>query len=386
MTFAEFFAGIGLVRLGLEQAGWACHYANDINRAKAEMYRLNFGGAHLEVGDVVEVHGSDVPTVTLATASFPCQDLSLAGKRGGLAGERSGTFSEFARILGELAAEDRHPRAVMLENVTGLLTSHKGADIRVLLESLNSLGYACDLLVIDAVRFVPQSRPRVFILGLRGGPARAQQSDEEALDHPFRPAAVRKVVENNADLRWQFLDLPAPPTRTKTLLADVVERSQPPMNGERLARERSYIRDRSQARLETALAQARMTGERVYLAGYKRMRKGLVSLETRDDAVAGCLRALSGGSSWQLLVEARPDGEVSIRFMTAREYARLQGVPDSFILPADERLAVHAFGDAVAVPVVAWLGTVLARALEVNHDAERRVPLDRADEALVVNR
>jgi DNA (cytosine-5)-methyltransferase 1 len=388
MTFAEFFAGIGLVRLGLEQAGWDCRYANDINMSKAEIYRLNFGDKDLVVKDVAHVTREEVPTVDLAAASFPCQDLSLAGKRSGLAGERSGTFSEFARILRELKDDGRRPPLVLLENVTGLLTSHGGKDIRSVVKCLNDLGYSCDLLLIDAVRFVPQSRPRVFVIGVS---AQLDQTltwlqASQVPSHPFRPLIVQQVVERNLDLRWHFLDLPAPPAKGQQTLRDLVEESAVvKFLGDRLETELSYIRDRSRERLETALRVARNTGEAVYMAGFKRMRKGLVSLEIRDDDVAGCLRALSGGSSRQLLVAAYPDGTVGIRFMTAREYARLQGVPNTYRLPPNERNAVHAFGDAVAVPVLAWLGDVLRLTLKTNLDAQSRVALDLTDEVLVVN-
>ncbi len=124
-TFAEFFAGIGLMRLGLEQEGWRVAFANDIDRDKYEMYSAHFGeeDSLFRVEDVHKLDPEAVPSVTLATASFPCNDLSLAGMREGLGGEQSSAYWGFVRILDEMG--DRRPRIVLLGNVAGSLTSHE---------------------------------------------------------------------------------------------------------------------------------------------------------------------------------------------------------------------------------------------------------------------
>src|SRR5581483_652936 len=96
---AEFFAGIGLIRLALERAGWRVRFANDIDPWKYEMYRANFGDCDFLLGDVRTIQPRDIPPVRLATASFPCIDLSLAGNRSGLAGRHSSAYWEFHRIL-----------------------------------------------------------------------------------------------------------------------------------------------------------------------------------------------------------------------------------------------------------------------------------------------
>lgn len=103
-TAAEFFAGIGLVRLALEQEGFSVIFANDIEPSKFAFYAANFGPSHFVLGDVRHIHGDDVPDVDLATASFPCTDLSLAGWRRGLSGEQSGMFWEFVRVLREMGS------------------------------------------------------------------------------------------------------------------------------------------------------------------------------------------------------------------------------------------------------------------------------------------
>src|SRR5690606_36909112 len=156
---AEFFAGIGLMAEALEPRGFEIQWANDIERAKYDLYLANRPHAvdAFKLGDVRGILGEHVPLVELATASFPCIDLSLAGNRKGLSGDQSGMFWEFTRILEQMGT--RQPRAVLLENVHGFATSHGGKDLRLALERMTELGYSCDIIAINAKHFVPQSRP-----------------------------------------------------------------------------------------------------------------------------------------------------------------------------------------------------------------------------------
>ncbi len=127
-AFAEFFAGIGLMRMGLEKEGWTIAFANDMAADKYEMYSEHFRDVnpHFIIDDIHNLKTNTIPTVTLATASFPCNDLSLAGMRKGLAGKESSAYWGFVRILDEMG--DRRPPLVLLENVAGFLTSHGGRD------------------------------------------------------------------------------------------------------------------------------------------------------------------------------------------------------------------------------------------------------------------
>lgn len=388
LQFAEFFAGIGLVRKALESVGFECTFANDIDLVKGEIYTKNFGNDQLQINDIANLQTSNIPEVTLVTASFPCQDLSLAGNRKGLAGKRSGTFFEFIRILNELAIERRLPQAVLIENVTGLLNSGDGKDIREIILSFNQLGYSCDLLIINAIYFLPQSRPRVFIIGLNTSESikvtqMTEGNNSVYFQHPCRPLAVQKLILANPDLSWNFLPLP-PLSISKTVLTDFIDTNdyQKWFNDSTLVRELSYIRDNSKHRLEKAKQLARTTGKPVYLTAYRRMRKGLVCLETRDDGIAGCLRTGSGGSSRQILIVVSTD-QIKMRYMTAREYGRLQGVEDSFWIPENPNIGRSAFGDAVTVPVVTWIGRELKRHLVVN--SQRSVLLNKVAEIAVVN-
>jgi DNA (cytosine-5)-methyltransferase 1 len=154
-TFAEFFAGIGLMRIGLENAGWRIAFANDIDEDKWQMYKDHFGETgEFIVEDIHRLNLSQIPTVGLATASFPCNDLSLAGARNGLAGAHSSAFWGFIDILKAMKRDRRQPPIVLLENVPGFLSSNDGHDFEDALLALNDLGYAVDTFIIDAARFV----------------------------------------------------------------------------------------------------------------------------------------------------------------------------------------------------------------------------------------
>src|SRR5690606_27569576 len=155
MNFYEFFAGGGMARVGLGPA-WNCLFANDYDPKKADNYRLAFRDAasHLIVGDIAKIKPSQLPAqADLAWASFPCQDLSLAGAGAGLAGKRSGVFWPFWRLMEKLGAEGRAPKTIILENVYGAITSHGGKDLAAICEALHDQGYRYAPLVIDAARF-----------------------------------------------------------------------------------------------------------------------------------------------------------------------------------------------------------------------------------------
>ena len=159
-TFIEMFCGGGFARLGLSPR-WACVFANDLCPDKAAAYARNFGPAHLAVGDILDIDPRALPTADLAWASFPCQDLSLAGQRRGMTrATRSGAFWPFNDILVALRAAQRAPKLVILENVVGALTSAKGADFRALVHALSGVGYRCGALIANAAMFTPRAERR----------------------------------------------------------------------------------------------------------------------------------------------------------------------------------------------------------------------------------
>lgn len=356
---AEFFAGMGLIRAGLEPAGFKVVFANDIEPSKHRLYASNFDSEEFRLADVRHVLGSDIPDVDLATASFPCTDLSLAGNRVGLKGSESSMFWEFARVLGEMG--HRRPRAVLLENVLGFATSHGGKDLEAAIAELNRLGYSCDMFVGDAKWFVPQSRPRMFVVGLIDPPKDAESWGPSA----FRPEWVWRFRFEQPDALLHAYPLSAPLLEAPGL-AGVIE--QVPIDDERWWDEERVAKfeDSLSAVQSERLKNMIEAEELQWRTAYRRTRSGVAVWEIRADDIAGCLRTARGGSSKQAVVEAGK-GAVRVRWMIPMEYARLQGA-GGFVLDAvSTNQALSGLGDAVCVPVIRWiadsyLGPVLREA------------------------
>jgi DNA (cytosine-5)-methyltransferase 1 len=344
---AEFFAGIGLVRQALEQVGFNVVFANDIEPVKALLYSANFDSSHFVLDDIRNVTGADIPDIELATASFPCTDLSLAGNRNGLAGSQSGMFWEFARVIEEM--ETRRPPLILLENVLGFATSHGGKDMADAISRLNELGYSCDILVVDALWFLPQSRQRMFIVGSKV--PLTKESDWTTTK--LRPRWIRDFARKNSNLRIHATPL-VPPPSSKQSIGKYVERIQSAdsrwWSADRVIRFRESLSSLQAKRLQLIIASPSTS----WTTAYRRTRNGKAVWEIRADSVSGCLRTSRGGSSRQAVVEAGR-GEFRVRWMTAREYARLQGAPNFEIGTFAENSAILGFGDAVCVPAVEWV-------------------------------
>jgi DNA (cytosine-5)-methyltransferase 1 len=352
---AEFFAGIGLMAKGLEADGFEVVWANDIEESKRDLYVANRPGSQeiFKLGDVRDVTGDKLPPcVELATASFPCIDLSLAGNRRGLAGNHSGMFWEFARVLREMGSA--RPRVVLLENVHGFATSHGGRDLRLALEEMHKLGYSSDIFAINARHFVPQSRPRMFVLGVRDGLPSGATLGLPAISLA-RPAWVRQVYEANADLAMHHVELPELPDGPSDLSA-IVQRvprgDQRWWDDERLERFVASLAPLHAHRL----ASVQHAEQTTWRTAYRRTREGVARWEIRSDGIAGCLRTTGGGSSKQALVEAGR-GEVRVRWMTPLEYARLMGAGDFKTKARTDNQALFGFGDAVVVDVISWIAS-----------------------------
>ena len=206
-SFWEFFCGGGMARAGLD-SGWSCLFANDFDRSKARAYIDNWGDDALKCADVASLTPADIPgQADLVWSSFPCQDLSLAGLGGGLAGTRSGAFWPFWRLMQGLAEQGRAPRLIALENVRGALTSRGGADFRALCEALAAAGYVYGALVIDAVAFTPQSRPRLFLIGASPTtilPAEVMRAEPLTRDHPAALIDALDGLSPQARAAWRL--------------------------------------------------------------------------------------------------------------------------------------------------------------------------------------
>ena len=349
-TAAELFAGIGLVRLALDRAGWTTAFANDNDPNKLAMYAANFGNAGLDPRDVHRLTAKDLPNCALLTASFPCNDLSLAGARAGLSGPHSSAFWAVIKLLE--ARKRKRPPLVLLENVAGFLTSNGGKDFEDALVALSRLGYSCDALLMDASDFTPQSRVRLFVVAHQGG--ESIPTDAPFLVSSMRPPALVDFINAHPNVNWGIRRLPAVNPARKLLesvLEDVPTNDARWWNRERSQYFMNQLSPRHLRIAEHMIEQANYT----YGTAFRRVRKGKSMAELRVDGIAGCLRTPRGGSGRQILFKAG-QGQYQVRLLTPRECARLQGVCDEeFKITVRDNQALFGFGDAVCVPVVQWI-------------------------------
>ncbi len=349
---AEFFAGIGLVRVALESAGFSVVFANDIEPFKASLYAAHLDVSDFLLGDIRSISGEQIPDIEIATASFPCTDMSTAGKRAGFAGNQSSLFWSFHRILAEMGS--RRPRVVLLENVPGFAISNHGEDLRQAVLALNSLEYSCDLLVVNARRFLPQSRPRLFIVGAIDPPL----SDPLIADDPLRPSWLQKPL-NDPRLRLHRVALNLPPPDQRTL-ADIAERIDAD-SPQWWSTDRQCAFTRSLSLINRDRLASMMDSPNItWATACWRTRRGNKTWEIRAGAISGCLLRVSVAR--QAMVEAG-NGSVRMRWMTPLEYARLQGADDFPVAHFPPNKVFFGFGDAVCVPVVAWLARAYLRPL-----------------------
>jgi DNA (cytosine-5)-methyltransferase 1 len=352
--------------------------ANDIDAKKGAAYAANWGAQELILRDVGSLTTSELPgNADLAWASFPCQDLSLAGSGAGLRGDRSGTFWPFWRLVTALDDENRAPDLVVLENVCGALSSHGGKDFAAIGTALTEAGYRFGALVIDAVRFVPQSRPRLFVVAVKHGvgvPDTVISSEPDPIWHPLHLVGAHKKLSQKSKASWLWWKIPIPPRR-RSVFTDVIEDDPQDVRWhtvEETLRLLGMMTPINKRKVE----QAKKLGHRIVGGIYRRMRSDedgnrVQRAEVRIDGIAGCLRTPVGGSSRQtiLLVEGK---KVRSRLLSPREAARLMGLPDTYVLPANYNEAYHLTGDGVVVPVVRFLSNYLLEPILAAKDKRKR--------------
>lgn len=355
-TFYEFFSGGGMARAGLGPQ-WKCIFANDFDHKKSASYRENWQGDELVTKDVGKLTPEDLPgRPSLAWASFPCQDLSLAGMGAGLRGDRSGTFWPFWRLMEQQMERGRAPLLMVLENVCGTLTSHGGKDFVTIAEAISGAGYNFGAVVLDAVEFVPQSRPRLFIIAVAGDidiPPDIQTDGPLPKRHNRALVKAQRRLKGAALDHWVWWKIPPAPTR-KRVFADLIE-DEPESVKWHTPEETQRLLDMMSAVNRKKVDDAMKDGGLHVGAIYKRTRlsdgKKVQRAEVRFDNVAGCLRTSTGGSSRQLIMVVKGK-EIRSRLISSRETARLMGLPETYKLPKSYNEAYHLTGDGVVVPVV----------------------------------
>jgi DNA (cytosine-5)-methyltransferase 1 len=364
-SYYDFFAGGGMAGFGLG-AQWTCLFANDIDAKKAASYRANHnGGKELLLKDVAQVGVDDIPgAADLVWASFPCQDLSLAGKGAGLAGKRSGMFKPFWQLVRDLHADGRGPKMVAVENVYGAITSNGGRDFATLAAAFSGLGYRFGAVVVDAVHFLPQSRPRFFLIGIRGDlviPEACLQDAPSPIWHPPALVEGQNLLSASAKARWVWWNLPLPAVR-ETTLSGLIEDHPKGVKWHSPA-ETQYLLDMMSDLNRKKVEAAKQLGSRKIGTVYRRTRPDEAGVkrqraEVRFDEIAGCLRTPAGGSSRQTILVVEGDS-VRSRLLSPREAVSLMGLPDSYILPDGYNDAYKLAGDGVAVPVVRHLAEAI---------------------------
>ncbi|HFI1561992.1 DNA cytosine methyltransferase [Yersinia similis] len=366
--FYEFFAGGGMAQAGLGKQ-WRCLFANDMDPIKASNYIENWGFEHFDDRDVRAIKSSDLTgQADLVWASFPCQDLSLAGNGLGI-GEidasedqttRSGAVWPFLDLIDKLGEENRKPPILVLENVLGLLTLDQGRHFATICHQLSKTGYRYGAVIIDAKHFLPQSRPRVFIVALSrqfSAPMCLYSNGPLAPWHS--PSLLRACEmfpgEARDDWIWWMLGN-APESRTQEL-TDIINCEDQNTLWHSSDETQRLIGMMAPAHLER-LKKARESGETSIGSLYLRMRreKGVnrQRAEITFSPVVGCLRTPKGGASRSRIIVADKD-DVKTRLLSVKEAAALMGLPEDFILPTTYQSAFKIIGDGLAVPSVRFL-------------------------------
>lgn len=365
-----------MARLGLGEH-WKCTFANEWCPKKAAAYAARFGhGAppfcrELMIQDVATLTPQVLPgTPELVWASFPCQDLSLAGKGKGLHGKRSGNFWPFWDLMKGLVREDRAPKLIVIENVVGAITSNKGEDFSSLFQTLVSGGYRVGPMVIDAARFLPQSRPRLFVVAVRDKvniPGEVHSVWPVTAWHPQSLICAWGRLRTSLRKKWIWWTMPEP-TGHAGRLSSIIEEEPRGVEWHSAAETRRLVSLMSDLNRQK-LRDAQEGGVRRVGAVYRRTRPNnagekIQRAEVRFDDFSGCLRTPAGGSSRQIILVVE-GSRLRSRLLAPREAARLMGVPEDYTLPGNYNEAYHLLGDGLAVPVVAWLSKHLL--LKVAH-------------------
>ena len=310
-TFIDLFAGIGGFRVAMQSLGGKCVFTSEWDEKSQLTYKANFGDAPF--GDITkEVTKQYIPdNFDVLCAGFPCQAFSIAGKRGGFDDTRGTLFFEVAEII-----RRKKPKAIFLENVKGLINHGQGKTLATILNVLrNDLGYFVpEPKILNAKNFgVPQNRERIFIVGFR------------------------------EDLKITDFDYPKPISK-KVGFIDVREEKTVPS--------KYYL---SNQYLNTLISHKERHESKGNGFGYEII---------KDDGVANAIVCGGMGRERNLIIDHRIEdytpttnikGEINrqgIRKMTPREWARLQGFPDTFIIPVADASAYKQFGNSVAVPAI----------------------------------
>jgi DNA (cytosine-5)-methyltransferase 1 len=334
VKFIDLFAGIGGMRLAFEAAGAECVFTSEWDKFAVQTYVANHGVKHPIFGDIKDVDPRSVPSHDILVAGFPCQPFSLAGvskknslgKAHGFADETQGTlFFYIAEIL-----RQKKPKAFLLENVKNLVGHDKGNTFRVIQKVLEEdLGYHITFKVIDAAKYLPQHRERIYIVGFK--------SSKVKFDWDKVKPNSRKAILNVGEILQE--SLPAPAGDAGKYF------DQNPSSSSK----KYVLSDKLWRYLKEYAAKHKKAGNGF---GY-----GLANLE----GVTRTLSARYHKDGSEILIPSK--GSRNPRRLTPRECARLMGFPDHFSIPVSDTQAYRQFGNSVAVPVVSAIAKEIVRSL-----------------------
>lgn len=315
--FIDLFAGIGGIRLAYQKVGGKCVFSSEYNKFAKVTYEANFG--EVPFGDITKIDEKSIPDHDVLLAGFPCQPFSIAGvskkkslgKQHGFLDETQGTlFFDIARII-----KEKKPKAFMLENVKNLISHDKGRTFEVIYNALDELGYSVHFRVLDGQHFVPQHRERIIIVGFDRDVFKGQENFEFP-SLPKSQKTIRKILEENPD--------------TKYTLSDKLW---------------NYLQ--------------------AYAAKHKAKGNGFGFGLTNLDGISRTISARYYKDGSEILI---PQNGINPRRLTPRECARLQGFPDSFIIPVSDNQAYRQFGNSVVTPLMHSVAKQVTKVFDNYHE------------------
>ena len=329
LFFIDLFAGIGGMRIAFDRAGCHCVYSNEWNKYSQQTYFANF--KEQPEGDITQVNATDIPDHDILVAGFPCQPFSIAGvskknslgRATGFEDKTQGTlFFDVCRIL-----KEKRPKAFMLENVKNLCSHDKGRTFKVIIESLDELGYEVFYDVIDGQNYVPQHRERILVVGFD-----------------------RNRYGNSIEFEFNLT-----PKEPKPVMSDILE---PEVD------EKYTLSDKLWTYLQNYAAKHKAAGNGF---GY-----GIAPIDGISRTISA--RYYKDGSEILIAQEGK-----NPRRLTPRECARLQGFPDTFKIPVSDTQAYKQFGNSVVVPLMEDVAKLIVNKIEVLESGTQEEPQKRVD-------